>query len=105
MLDELLMTTRSSGSDGGYSVVSSLLSGTSVAGAICGGGGRERVSSLSCFARRDQILLSSIQRISSASIGIGVNMTGAVGNGFDFFRIGDSGGGIVESFVSVPVGS
>ena len=66
VLDDFLMTSRSSGSDGGYSVVSSLLPGTSVADSVCGGGGGERVASLCCCACRDQIVLSLIQMMFSA---------------------------------------
>ena len=45
-----LITFSSSGSDGGLSVVSSVLYGASVAVAVCGCGGGEKVSSLCCFA-------------------------------------------------------
>ena len=57
------------------------------------GGGEGEVSFLCCFACPDQIVLFSIQMMSSASIGVDVTVTGAVGVGFHFFGIGDSGGG------------
>ena len=64
------MTSRSCGKDGGHSVVSSLLLAASAAGAVCDGGGGKRVATLWIFDCRDQIFLSSIQMMSSASIGV-----------------------------------
>ena len=59
-----------------------------VTGAV---GGGEKMSSLCCLACRDHIVLTSMVMMFSASIGVGVIVTGAVGVGFDFFRIGDGG--------------
>ena len=84
------MTSRSSGNDGGLSVYSLFLFDTSMAGAVCGGCGAERVFSLCCLAQhRDIIVLSSIQMIFSASIGMDVTVTGTVVLGSDFLTIGD----------------
>ena len=64
-----LMTSRSSGSDGGHSVCSSLLSVAALAGAVCGGGGEDE-SIVCSLGFRDHNDFSSMQIISSAFIDV-----------------------------------
>ena len=84
-----LMTSRSSRSDEGYSVVSSIcLVLRWRVGAVCDGDGGERVSALWCFVCRGKIFLFSKQMMFSESIGVDVTMTGTVGVSSGFFSIG-----------------
>ena len=88
-----LMTSKSSGSFEGHSVISSSPFVIAVAVAVFGGDTVGSVfprCSLSCCAH---IVLSSMQMMFSASIGVDVIVTGTVGDGVVFFRIGDGGDG------------
>ena len=87
------MTSRSSGSVVGHSVISSSVSAIVAAGAICVGDAVEAVFSHCSLACRDHIVLSSMHMMVSASIGVGVMVTGAVGDGAVHFSIGDGGDG------------
>ena len=94
-----LMTSRSSGSVGWHSVISSSSAAIAVAGAVCGGDESEAVFSRCSLACRDHIVLSSMHMMFSASIGVDVTVTGAVGDGVVLFRIGDGGDGRFVVFV------
>ena len=94
-----LMTSRSSGSVGGHSVISSSSAAIAVAGAVCGDDEGEAVFSRCSLACRDHIVLSSMHMMFSASIGVDVMVTGAVGDGAVHFSIGDGGDG--RSVISV----
>ena len=86
------MTSRSSGSDVGYSISASLLPVIAVAGAVCvGGGDDESMVGSSGFCCHN--VLSSMQMMSSAFMGVDVTVTGTVGEGPEFFNIGEGGGG------------
>ena len=95
-----LMASRSSGSSDGHSVISTLSFISAVTGAVFGG-----VTGGSAFSRFllswcVHIVLSSMQMMFSASIGVDGMVTGTVGDGVVLFRIGDGGDG---RFV-IPVG-
>ena len=71
--------------------MSSLLSGIYVTGAGCDDGDGEGLSTIRFSDNSDQSVLSSMQMMSSASIGMDLTVTGATGVGFDFFKIGVNG--------------
>ena len=64
-----------------------------MAGAVCGGDEGEAVFSRCSLACRDHIVLSSMQMMFSASIGVDVMVTGTVGDSVVLFSIGDRGDG------------
>ena len=85
------MKSGSSGSAEGHSVISSSSSVIAVVRAVFGGDEGGSVfprGSLSCCAH---IVLSSMQMIISAFIGVDVIVTGTVGDGVVLFRIDDGG--------------
>ena len=73
-----LMISESSGSAGRYSVVSSWWFVIAVAGALFGGDEGEEAFSRSRYACRAHIVLSSMQMMFSASIGVDVMVTGTM---------------------------
>ena len=88
-----LMTSKSSGNVRGHSVVPSSSTVIAVAGGVCVGGEGEVVFSCCCLVCRDHMVLSSMQMMFSASIGVDVIVTGTVGDGVVLVRIGDGGDG------------
>ena len=94
-----LMASRSSGNFEGHSVISTSSFISAVTGAVF-----ERATGGSAFSRClfpwcAHIVLSSMQMMFSASIGVGVMVTGTVGDGVVLFRIGDGGDGRYMIFV------
>ena len=94
-----LMASRSSGNFEGHSVIStssfiSVVTGT-IFGEVTGGSTFSRVVCRCCA----HIVLSSMQMIFSASIGVDVMVAGTVGDGVVRFKIGDGGDG--RSMISV----
>ena len=90
------MTSKSSANVRSHSVVPSSSTVIAVAGGVCVDGEGEAVSSCCWFVCRDHIVLSSMQMMFSASIGVDVVVTGTVGDGVVLFRIGDGGDGMVD---------
>ena len=88
-----LITYRSSGSVEGHSVISSSSSVIAVAGAVFGGDEGELVFLRCSFSCCAHIVLSSMQIMFSASIGVDVKVTGTVGDGVVLFSMGDGGDG------------
>ena len=78
--------------------VGSVISVPLVGDAVCVSDGGERVFSRGCLAYRDHIVLSSMEMMFSASIGVDVNVTGVMGVVPVFFNIGEGrvGSGIIS---------
>ena len=64
-----------------------------MAGGVCVGGEGEAVFSCCCLVCRAHMVLSSMQMMFSASIGVDVIVTGTAGDSVVLFRIGDGGDG------------
>ena len=61
------------------------------------GGWGEDISTVRSSGFNNHSVLSSIQIMLPVSIGVDVVMTGAAGMGFDFFKIGIAGIGVISS--------
>ena len=85
------MTSRSSGNAEGHFVISSSLSVIAVPGAVFGGDEGEMAFSRCSRACCAHVVLSSMQMMFCASIGVDVTVTGVVGGCVVFFGIGDRG--------------